>query len=138
MLGGITALHLAVQRGYRQICSLLVTYGADVDIQDKFGNTPLHVVKKRSIMKLLIKAKANPLLRNKVGQNALEYYIENTIEKMPEYGFEDPSQMDDVRNPDIIRDLGLYVESAQKDLLRKDSAKSKLRSKAILEDSKTK
>jgi len=38
-----SALHMAVQRGYFDVVKLLVESGADPDVPDKFGLTPLHL-----------------------------------------------------------------------------------------------
>ena len=39
-------LHIAVANGYRQIARLLINAGAEVDIMDDAGYTPLHVAAK--------------------------------------------------------------------------------------------
>lgn len=39
-------LHVAVANGYRQIARLLIDAGAEVDIMDDAGYTPLHVAAK--------------------------------------------------------------------------------------------
>ncbi len=42
-----TALHLAVERQHTQIVRLLVREGADLNITDKDGDTPLHEALRR-------------------------------------------------------------------------------------------
>ena len=37
-----TALHIAAEKGFRDIAELLLEHGADVNLQDGEGNTPLH------------------------------------------------------------------------------------------------
>lgn len=124
MIGSITPLHMAVQAGYRQICSLLITYGAKVDATDRYGNTPMHLLKKRTILKLLVKSEASPLIKNKAGDNALEAYIKNTLSEMPMSGMIDGRAVapEDIRNGDILRELGKYTESCEKEKLRQDQA----------------
>lgn len=39
---GMTLLHWACDRGHQQAVSLLLDYGADVNLQDAEGQTPLH------------------------------------------------------------------------------------------------
>lgn len=73
-LGGGTALHLAVEKGYRQIASLLITHGANVNAVDSQGNTPLHLATTLPLVKLLLKYPVDPILRNKKGQTAFESY----------------------------------------------------------------
>ena len=74
----MTPLHLAVESGYRQLASTLITYGANMSAQDVYGNTPLHCVKKKSLLRLMLKNGVDPLVRNKRGDLAIEHYIRNT------------------------------------------------------------
>lgn len=75
LLGGSTALHLAVEKGYRQIASLLITNGADLNAQDHKGRTPLHLVRKLNLGKLLFKYPVDPSVRDEENLTACEYYI---------------------------------------------------------------
>ena len=127
MIGGTTPLHMAVEVGFRQICALLITYGANVDATDRYGNSPLHLVKKRTILKLLVKSEANPLLKNRAGDNALEAYTRNTLNEMPVSGMVDGRAVapEDIRNGDILRELGKYSEACEKEKLRQDQALAK-------------
>ena len=40
---GMTALHLAISRGYKDICRYLIDNGASIDISTKQGHTCLHL-----------------------------------------------------------------------------------------------
>jgi ankyrin repeat protein len=63
---------------YRQICSILLEHGARTDAIDMQGCTPLHYVKSKTLVKLLIAHKANALVKNKKGQTPRMYYEANT------------------------------------------------------------
>lgn len=39
----LVQLHIAAANGYRQVARLLTAAGADVEVQDDLGYTPLHV-----------------------------------------------------------------------------------------------
>jgi ankyrin repeat protein len=41
---GLTALHVAAQEGHIPVMVLLMSKGASVDVRDKDGQTPLHMV----------------------------------------------------------------------------------------------
>jgi hypothetical protein len=73
-MGQTTALHMAVDAGLRQIVSLLITHGAVIDAQDKFGITPLHLIKKLTIAKLVYRNSFNPCKRTIEGLRPSEYY----------------------------------------------------------------
>jgi hypothetical protein len=45
-----TALFLAVSQGYRNIIELLIEKKANVNAEDAFGNTPLHVAVRKHSM----------------------------------------------------------------------------------------
>lgn len=55
MLGSTSALHLAIENNHRQVVSLLLTYGSDVNMQDRRGCTPIFYVQKMTILKLLLR-----------------------------------------------------------------------------------
>lgn len=74
MLGGATALHVAVQQGHRQICALLLTHGADVNAVDKQGNTPLHYCRSMLILRLLFKFPCDPLVKNRKKEIPSQFY----------------------------------------------------------------
>jgi ankyrin repeat protein len=76
LLGKATALHIAVEKGYRQITSILLTFGADINAIDKRGCTPLHNINKLSILKLIFKTKiADACIRSKEGLTAYSHYL---------------------------------------------------------------
>lgn len=73
-IGAMTALHLAVEKGYRQIASILITHGATVNVQDSQGNTPLHLATTLPVVKLLFKYPVDPSIRNHQRLTPLESY----------------------------------------------------------------
>lgn len=55
MLGTTTSLHIACERGFRQIASILITFGANVMAKDFRGATPLHVCSNKACVKLILR-----------------------------------------------------------------------------------
>ena len=78
LMGSSTALHLAVSGGYRQIASLLITFGADVNAKDRRECIPLHYAKKLGVAKLLFRYPVKANSKNVEGLTPCEYYLKNT------------------------------------------------------------
>jgi hypothetical protein len=78
LMGSSTALHLAVAGGYRQIASLLITFGGDVNAKDRRECIPLHYVKKLGVAKLLFRYPVIANAKNVEGLTPCEYYLKNT------------------------------------------------------------
>lgn len=85
---GDTALLAAIGSGKLGIVNLLISAGAKLDVQDTFGNTALiyAAYNGRSssgkaphcqMIKALIEAKANPLLKDSSGKMATDYMASN-------------------------------------------------------------
>ena len=74
LLGDTTPLHFAAIGNYRQIASMLITFGADVNARNLVGATPLHLAHSAGLIKLLLRFKANPIARTNDGLTPLEYY----------------------------------------------------------------
>jgi ankyrin repeat protein len=87
LLGTSSPLHFAVSGSYRQIASLLITSGCDINARDMFGYTPLHLVKTYSILKLLLKFGADASLRANDGSSPSEYYKAHTNLEHQDYEF---------------------------------------------------
>ena len=69
------ALLLAAQTGHADIISVLVQAGADVNVTDNNGNTPLHLAAGRSLteaVKALLEAHSNPNALNNMGRTPFE------------------------------------------------------------------
>ena len=88
LLGSTTSLHIACERGHRQIASLLLTYGAHINTQDFRGNTPLHCCNTIPLVKLLMRYPENldPTIKNYAGDLASAHYwkITDDEEKITE------------------------------------------------------
>lgn len=72
-----TALHCAVREGNLQIVQLLLKYGADPNLQDHKGNTPIFEAKGEELMQLLLDNKANIHTTNNGNLNVLQYKMHN-------------------------------------------------------------
>jgi ankyrin repeat protein len=69
-----TALHLAVK--YSDLVAVLLARGADLNIQDKDGNTPLHLgVGCEAVMDKLLAGYADPYLANNAGNTILHLAV---------------------------------------------------------------
>ncbi len=75
MLGYATALHLAVEMNYRQIASLLLTYGSDVDAADRRGVRAIHRVKSEPMLKLLLRYNVDITAKTNEGLGASAQYL---------------------------------------------------------------
>lgn len=78
MLGYSTALHIAVDNNYRQIASLLITYGADVNAVDKYMRTPIFYSRSLPLAKLLLRYDVDLTMRDRMHRTAAEHYEETT------------------------------------------------------------
>jgi len=86
--GGLTALSLAVIRGYGEIALLLLDHGASIDARDKSGdrqqrspgNSPVHyaaIYGRTRILERMLQAGVSPNLRDKNGRTLLMLAAEN-------------------------------------------------------------
>ncbi|HRN78300.1 MAG TPA: ankyrin repeat domain-containing protein [Candidatus Dependentiae bacterium] len=72
----MTPLHRAAGNGQLEIVRLLVLHKADINAQDKYGNTPLHYAASNGfedIVRCLLVVNANISLENRKGQNAYAF-----------------------------------------------------------------
>jgi ankyrin repeat protein len=74
LLGSISPLHVAVEKGYRQIASILLTRGADVNALDSRGCTPMHYVSKISLARLLHRFPVDCCVRSREKLRPSEHY----------------------------------------------------------------
>jgi len=75
---GDTALHAAAQNGRNEIVKYLLAKGANPNVRNKVGSTPLHKLvaskyEQKSILKQLLKANADPTIRNGAGKLPEEF-----------------------------------------------------------------
>lgn len=96
MLGSATALHLAVDADYRQVASLLITFGADVNSRDRNGNSPIYYAHSLPLIKLLLRYNIDVCTKNKNTLTPKEYY-----EKVSPLN---------IFNPDIFRAIEMAEE----------------------------
>lgn len=71
---GNVALHVASSKGNISMASLLLSKGANVNVQDIFGNTPLHYAvdkKKKDMVDMLIKCGADVNMKDFRGNSPL-------------------------------------------------------------------
>ncbi|CAI9731786.1 repeat domain-containing 46-like [Octopus vulgaris] len=69
---GKTALHLAAIRGYSEIIELLLNHGANPNIKDRNGNTPLHWCGHIESTDLLVSHGASLSIRNKMHKTPIQ------------------------------------------------------------------
>lgn len=70
-----SALHIACLRGLPAVAQLLITKGADINMRDENGYTPLHIAAyhgKCDVAKMLLSLKANVLDQ---GQEGGDMYV---------------------------------------------------------------
>ena len=80
LLGKTTSLHIAVELGFRDIATFLILNNADINIKDKRGCRPIHLVHSINMAKLLQKFGADPCIRTLSGLRPSEYYEAKCID----------------------------------------------------------
>jgi ankyrin repeat protein len=76
--GNINPLHLSVESNHRQITVILCQHGCDPNHQDITGSSPLHFVKSKTVLKVLLRFGGDPRLRNHAGETPREHYLKAT------------------------------------------------------------
>ena len=87
-----TPLHRAADNGRLEVVQLLVQNGANVNAQNLYGNTPLHLISKRKklnrrsleIVQFLLENKADPNMVNLHRYNPMKWAVENSIYELQE------------------------------------------------------
>lgn len=79
---GFTPLHCVASHGFLEgssrVANMLLSVGAQVNVQSSQGGyTPLHQVRGVNMLKLLLSAGADPLIRNHEGQTPQECLLED-------------------------------------------------------------
>lgn len=83
-LGKDTALHLSVSFNHRHIVFYLLSNGADPNVMNKFGATPLHCVEGKSIAKLLYSFGASTILKDLNDKTAYDAVLQRGHSKNSE------------------------------------------------------
>ena len=79
-INGLTALHQVIIKNNQEVVNLLISYGANINVQDFYGNTCLHYAiseKNIEIVKIILKYNTNYNTTNIDGNTALHMYLDN-------------------------------------------------------------
>ena len=112
LLGSTSSLHIACEKGHRQVASTLITFGANINGKDIRGCTPLHVCSNKACVKLLLRYsdQLNPLLKTVEGLLPSEHYwkytdddekiteIQTILQKAQEKKLQENARMARIRN----------------------------------------
>jgi ankyrin repeat protein len=74
----VNPLHLSVANNHRQITVILCQNGCNPNHKDITGSTPLHFVKSKTVLKVLLRFGADPRIRNQAGLTPRENYLRST------------------------------------------------------------
>lgn len=82
LLGNTTCLHIACEMGLRQMASVLITYGAELNARDCRGCTPLHICSNKACVKLLMRYETvDATIKTNEGLLPSEHYWKYTEEE---------------------------------------------------------
>ncbi len=92
-VNGYTATHAAVSYNQLQVLQWLLESGADVNVRDIDGDTPLHHCELADVAAYLVSRGANHQVKNSEGKTALEAKLEEVMDESSEdYDPEDEEQ----------------------------------------------
>mmetsp|Transcript_22442 Transcript_22442/g.46795 ORF Transcript_22442/g.46795 Transcript_22442/m.46795 type:complete len:162 (+) Transcript_22442:158-643(+) len=108
---GYTCLHSSAAYKRLNVVSWLLSCGANVNVADAEGDTPLHYADSLEVARVLLANGADPTIRNSEGKTALEAKLEDVVaEDDEDYDEEDEEQND-------LKAMIAYLESqAQSDV----------------------
>ena len=73
-------MHLAAFFGHSKILLLLIKFGANVNVANSSGYTPLHMAcqsNRYEVLEILLKANANPTIRNHISRLVVSKMTQN-------------------------------------------------------------
>ncbi len=70
----VVPLHFAVEYDLHEVVELFLTLGAEVNVQDAGGKSPLHFVRTGAMVRRLLKAGADPMVESVKGESPLEVF----------------------------------------------------------------
>ena len=79
---GYSAIHAAASYGHEELIRYLISNGADVNLKDNDGDTPILLCEEPEIFLILKSFGANPTAVNDVGQGIFEKVVEDENDVM--------------------------------------------------------
>jgi len=73
---GQTILHYAVEQGSPSVAAVFVDKGADVNVKDDNGQTPVYLANNAYILDYMIKAGADMTVKDNEGRTPYAYFVE--------------------------------------------------------------
>jgi ankyrin repeat protein len=82
---GYSPIHAAVSYGHKELIEALISGGADLNLRDPDGDTPLLSCEESEIFELLVRGGADPRARNNAGQGLFEKAVEDENVELAQY-----------------------------------------------------